>query len=213
MDRPFWHTIGHILGQGSQFTSNLWTSIAQLLGTWLHHTTAYHPLSNGLIERFHWHLKSALRARLSGPNWIQELPWVLIGIRTAPKEDLGCSSGELVYSAPLTVPGDFTLLNTSDTHLFCQLQQQVRSLVPVPTSQHGTVPFRIPHKLQHAKFVFIHRDAHRTLLQCPYEGPFKVISIDCLKLAHTDFEQPAKVYSPRSRGRPLKRQPTTILHV
>ena len=66
------------LDRGSQFTSNLWTSIAQFLGTWLHHTTAYHPQSNGLIERFHWHLKSALRARLSGPNWIQELPWVYI---------------------------------------------------------------------------------------------------------------------------------------
>ena len=199
-----------------------------MLGTRLHHTTAYHPQSNGLIERFHWHLKSALRARLSGPNWIQELPWVLLGIRTAPKEDLGCSSAELVYGAPLTVPGDFSMPNTSDTRLFRQLQQQVRSLVPVPTSQHGTVPFRIPHNLQHAKFVFIRRDAHRSPLQCPYEGPFRVIhpgdksfqidiggktetiSIDRLKLAHTDFEQPVQVYLPRRRGHPLKRKPTTI---
>ncbi|KAI0241039.1 hypothetical protein LSAT2_002963, partial [Lamellibrachia satsuma] len=42
-----------------------------------------------------------------GLNWLDELPWVLLGIRTAPKEDLGCSSAELVYGAPLTVPGDF----------------------------------------------------------------------------------------------------------
>jgi hypothetical protein len=78
-----------------------------MLHTQLHHTTAYHPQSNGLMERFHRHLKSALRARLTGPNWMQELPWVLLGIRTAPKEDLGCSSAEIVYGAPLTVPGDF----------------------------------------------------------------------------------------------------------
>ena len=28
---------------GAQFISQLWTSIAQLLGIELHHTTAYHP--------------------------------------------------------------------------------------------------------------------------------------------------------------------------
>ena len=88
--------------RGSQFTSQLWGSISQLLGTRLHHTTAYHPQSNGLVERFHRHLKSALRARLTGPNWIDELPWVLLGIRTAPKEDLGCSSAKLVYGASPT---------------------------------------------------------------------------------------------------------------
>ena len=56
--------------RGPQFTSQLWTSISRLLGTQLHHTTAYHPQSNGLVERFHRHLKSALRARLTGPNWM-----------------------------------------------------------------------------------------------------------------------------------------------
>ena len=89
--------------RGSQFTSQLWASVSQLLGTMLHHTTAYHPQSNGLVERFHRHLKSALKARLTGPNWMDELPWVLLGIRTAPKEDIGCSSAELVYGAPLRI--------------------------------------------------------------------------------------------------------------
>ena len=85
--------------RGPQFTSQLWSAIAQLLGTRLHHSTAYHPQSNGLVERFHRHLKSALRARLTGPNWSRELPWVLLGICTAPNEDLGCSSAELVSGA------------------------------------------------------------------------------------------------------------------
>ena len=99
LDCPFWRSFGHVRS-GSQFTSHLWVSISQLLGTELHHTTAYHPQSNGLVERFHCHLKSALRAHLTGPNWIDELPWVLLGIRTTPKEDLGCSSADLVYGSP-----------------------------------------------------------------------------------------------------------------
>ena len=74
---------------------------------WLHSTTAYHLQSNGLVEWFHRHLKSALRARLSGPSWTKDLPWVLLGIRTASKEDLGYSSAELVYGQPLTAPGEF----------------------------------------------------------------------------------------------------------
>jgi len=37
--------------RGPQFTSDLWSSIAKLLGTQLHRTTAYHPQANGLVER------------------------------------------------------------------------------------------------------------------------------------------------------------------
>lgn len=55
--------------RGSQFTSDLWSAVARLLGTKLHHTTAYHPQANGLVERFHRHLKAALRVRLTGPDW------------------------------------------------------------------------------------------------------------------------------------------------
>ena len=41
-------------------------------------------------------------------SWADELPWILLGIRTAPKDDLQSSSAELAYGSPLTVPGDFT---------------------------------------------------------------------------------------------------------
>ena len=56
-------------------------------------------------------MKSSLGAHLTSPNWIGELSWLLLVIRTAHKEDLGCSSSELVYVAPLTVPGDFIANN------------------------------------------------------------------------------------------------------
>ena len=211
--------------RGSQFTSDLWSSIARLLGTALHHTTAYHPQANGLVERFHRHLKQALRARLIGPHWSDELPWVLLGIRTAPKEDLNCSSAELVYGAPLTVPGDFLVTpdNPQGPAVFLpQLRARVGSLAPVPTTQHGTTPATVPVTLHDSAFVFLRRDAHRTPFQRPYEGPFRVIarapktfqldiggrpqtvSVDRLKPAHLDVDQPVIVANPRRRGRPPK---------
>ena len=45
-------------GRGGAFISNLWTNFALLLGIQLHHTTAYHPQSNGMIERWHRTLKT-----------------------------------------------------------------------------------------------------------------------------------------------------------
>ena len=164
--------------RGPQFTSQLWKSITQLLGTQLHHTTAYHPQSNGLVERFHRHLESALRACLTGPNWTQELPRMLLGIRTVPGEDMGCSSAELVYGAPLTVPGDFIsshIIRSDSKFQLHRLHDHVRSLAPISTSQHGVVPASVPRDLQQAKFVLIRQDAHRTPFQRPYQGPYKVL--------------------------------------
>ena len=83
--------------RGAQFTSKLWTTVSQLLGMKHIKTTLYHPQANGLVERFHRHLKSALQACLTGPNWIDELPWVLLGICTAPQEDVAKYLSYLTY--------------------------------------------------------------------------------------------------------------------
>ena len=209
--------------RGAQFTSSLWAAVAQLLGTKHSRTTAYHPQANGLVERFHRHMKASLMARLSGANWLDELPWVLLGIRTAPKEDLETSSAELVYGSPLTVPGDFiatAVVTENPSDFLPALRDKVANFRPIPTSRHGTTASYVPRSLQQSQYVFVRRDAHRTPLQSPYEGPYKVIaagsktfdidkggrmetvSVDRLKPAHGDF--PLQVPVPVRRGRPRK---------
>lgn len=101
--------------RGPQFTSNLWTALWTLLGAQLHRTTAYHPQANGIVERLHRQLKAALKARLVGPAWMDELPLVLLGLRSAPKEDLGCAPSELVYGTTIRLPGEF--FETSNSRL------------------------------------------------------------------------------------------------
>ena len=66
------------------------------LGIRHHLTTAYHPQSNGMVERAHRALKDALRARLAGSDWLAHLPYVLLGLRATPKEDSNISAAELV---------------------------------------------------------------------------------------------------------------------
>ncbi|GFO43156.1 Pol polyprotein [Plakobranchus ocellatus] len=210
--------------RGTQFTSTFWGEIANQHGVQLHQTTAYHPQSNGFAERLHRTLKSALKARLQGPNWADELPWILLGLRTAPKEDIGSSAAELVYGIPLTVPGEFI-----DPFAKCvpsgigrdSCYRNIKNLSPLPTVHHNLwAQSHVPKSLRDSKFVFIRHDGHRGPLQRPYDGPFQVvasgdktfrimvgdreeiISVNRLKPAHIDLTNPVPVAQPPRRGRP-----------
>ena len=78
--------------RGGQFESTLLSRFMTLLGTTHFRTTSYHPQANGLVERFHRQLKGALKAQPSTCSWTESLPLVLLGIRTAVKEDLKFST-------------------------------------------------------------------------------------------------------------------------
>ena len=46
----------------AQFESRLWKALSELLGVKHSRMTSYHPITNGLVERFHRQLKAALKA-------------------------------------------------------------------------------------------------------------------------------------------------------
>ncbi|XP_066981201.1 uncharacterized protein [Macrobrachium rosenbergii] len=95
------------MDKGPAFLSELWASLARLMGTKLHSTMAYHPAVNGMIERAHHSLKAALMACCTNENWNTQLPWVLLGLCTAPKADGDASPSEKVYGETLVMPGEF----------------------------------------------------------------------------------------------------------
>ncbi|GFR84977.1 Pol polyprotein [Elysia marginata] len=165
--------------RGSQFTSSLWNEIAHQLGVQLHRTMAYHPQSSGLVERFHRTLKGTLKERLQGPDWADELSWVLLGLITAHKEDLGSSAAELVCGVPLSVPGKFFDPTSKPIHMCAPnnpFYTSVKNLSPSPTSRNGLPsPTAVSQSLCDARFVFIRHDGHRGPLRRPYDGPFRVI--------------------------------------
>ena len=202
--------------QGRQFTSALWSHTCRLLGVEHITTTAYHPQSNGMVERVHRQLKDALKARLAGPAWPQHLPWVLLGLRAAPKEDSGLSSAELVYGVPLTLPAQFT---TAEEPPIEELVQKLQVVDPLPT-RHADVdpPTGPPRALATAELVYVKRGGTLPPLTPPYVGPYKilekgpkvfklqvgsrteVVTVDRLK-PHTG-PTPTALAAPPRRGRP-----------
>ncbi|KAG8235837.1 hypothetical protein J437_LFUL016098 [Ladona fulva] len=92
--------------QGRQFISTLFAELCQLLGSHPSKTCAYHPASNGLVERFHRHLKAALMCH-EGVRWTEALPVILLGIRSAWRDDLGTTAATLLYGESLRLPGEF----------------------------------------------------------------------------------------------------------
>ena len=59
------------------------------------------------MERFHRQLKASLKAYSEPNSWMTTHPFILLGIRTAFKEDIGCTTGELVYDSTLRLQGEF----------------------------------------------------------------------------------------------------------
>ena len=167
--------------RGAQFTSSLWAGLCRLLNIQHAQTTAYHPESNGLVERFHRRLKDALRARCAAADWVSHLPWVLLGLRAAQREADNISPAQAVYGGPLVLPGQFLdspELPTAD--FLRQMSAALDNAAPPPPTRHNTAasrlpPPELPDALVRAPTVLVRRDGHVPPLQPLYDGPYTVL--------------------------------------
>ena len=109
--------------------------------------------------------------------------------------------------------------------MLTQLREKVGRLAPIPPATHKFTRSYVPGDLMKANFVFVRVDSSRKSLQPPYTGPYQVletgkkcfriqvgnrqetVSIDRLKPAHTDINDPVEVAQPPTRGRPRKKKP------
>lgn len=164
--------------RGRQFESELFRKISALLGAQHRPTTAYHPASNGMVERLHRQLKAAIMC-YSSPHWSEILPLVLLGIRSAWKDDVQASPAELVYGEPLRLPGEF-FVPTKDvtpdfTDFTTRLRHHMANLTPVPAKWHAKKVFYVPKDLDTAEYVFLRKGPATKTLEAPYSGPYKVL--------------------------------------
>jgi hypothetical protein len=119
-------------------------------------TTAYHPQANGLVERSHRQLKDALRAREAGVDWPAHLPWVLLGLRAAPKEVSGISSAEAVLGQPLVLLGELsTAVEASPTDFQRELASEAPPVTCQPRTYAEAVTGPPDQCLQQAELVYV----------------------------------------------------------
>jgi hypothetical protein len=143
-----------------------------------------------------------------------------MGLRAAPTEDTGVSAAEVVFGAPLVLPGHILDTEEPPPADFITKLRQSGPLPPLRPLSFEQMAAKPPAALLSAAFMYVWKGGTVPPLSPLYSGPYKVlvprlgpkvfrlqvgereetVSIDCLK-PHwgTAPVQPAQ---PPSRGRP-----------
>ena len=170
-----------VTDRGGQFESELFLELSKIVGFHRLRTTAYHPQCNGLIERAHRTLKTAIIARKE--SWLSALPIALLGIRSTPNES-GYAPFTAVTGAAMLLPqllvGDPATsvdipFNGDFTRNLCEVMSQF-DLHDFAKGNSHTIPKPyMPKGLMSCEKVWLRVDRVRKSLEAPYTGPYKVL--------------------------------------
>lgn len=182
--------------RGAQFESALFDALVKLIGSRRIRTTTYHPQANGMVERWHRSMKSAIKCHET-QNWAEVLPIILLGLRSSYKEDIRASAAELVFGTTLKLPGEYFTIEDPIGYpqMFAEKLRDRMRQVRGPATTHHTKTKTFIHKdLENTTHVFIRVDRPRGPLELPYEGPFRVIERISDFLYRVDYKgQPEQI--------------------
>ena len=97
--------------RGAAFLSKLLAEVYHLMGIKKVNTTAYHPQTDGLVERFNRTLLDMLSktAKQNGKDWDNCLPFILFAYRSSPQTSTGESPFYLLYGRDPKLPTEAVL--------------------------------------------------------------------------------------------------------
>ena len=92
--------------QGSNFMSGIFQQVMHELGIKQYRSSAYHPESQGALERFHQTLKNMIRSYCfdTEKDWDEGIHLLLFAVRESVRESLGFSPFELVFGHSVCGP-------------------------------------------------------------------------------------------------------------
>ena len=97
--------------RGSNFMSKVVKEVCKIMNTSRVHTTAYHPQTDGLVERFNATLATMLSMFVSShqKDWDEFIPYVLFAYRTSIQESTQETPFYLLYGRDARLPVDVAL--------------------------------------------------------------------------------------------------------
>ena len=165
-----------VTDRGSQFESELFRELSSIVGFHRLRTTSYHPQTNGMIERVHRTIKTAITARRE--SWLDALPVVLLGIRSIPNES-GFSPFTALTGSNLLLPKP--IINDDQSPLSHDAVKKIASEMTKLDFQelsngriHSNTKTFIPSDLKKCSHVWLRVDRVRKPLEAPYSGPYLV---------------------------------------
>ena len=111
--------------RGPNFLASIVKEVSKIMNIRRTHTTAYHPQTDGLVERFNGTLAEGLSMYVSThqKDWDRHLPMILFAYRVSPSATTGESPIYLLYGREPRLPIDTALLLPDDN-----LSSSVREL-------------------------------------------------------------------------------------
>ena len=165
--------------RGRTFVSEIWRNMSEELGIKLKFTTAYHPQSNGKIERFHRTIKNSLSYRLQGnSDWKSHLPCCLLAYRNLQLKNSSLSPAQMVFGTALKLLSQMVLtVPNPDKADFAKKLANFMEAQPLHPSQwkSKTKVFE-DYDLRTAESVLIRSDSVQPSLMPKYMGPYKVVA-------------------------------------
>ncbi|KAF8778942.1 Transposon Ty3-G Gag-Pol polyprotein like [Argiope bruennichi] len=114
--------------QGRNFDSAVCRRLCEILGIDKTRTTALHPQSYGMVERFSRTILNSLFLLVSNnqQDWDKKLPLFLLAYRSAVHETTGYSPSQILFGRDLRLPADLLFSRPPDTSLV--LEEYVENL-------------------------------------------------------------------------------------
>ncbi|QQP52897.1 Galactose-1-phosphate uridylyltransferase [Caligus rogercresseyi] len=170
-----------ITDRGRQFESELFHHLSIMVGFHRIRTTSYHPQTNGMIERVHRVIKSALKAKES--KWYFALPIVILGLRMTPSAN-SIPPFTAVTGSEIMIPSSLVSESKNpheivDREFITNLGEYFNNIdfsILSEGSNHSSKSQYLPKDLMKANYVWIRVDRVKGPLEAPYTGPAKVIS-------------------------------------
>ncbi|XP_035985254.1 TIP41-like protein isoform X1 [Fundulus heteroclitus] len=173
---------------GTHFTSDSLKQVEEYFGIKQKFGSAYHPASQGLVERTNRTIKEQLAKVCAdtGMTWLTALPLVMFSIRSSPTDRMGLSPHELLTGRTMPCPFTSSLQQGCEpslelqqeelTHYVQQLQSAVKFLSHnTQEALTGEPKGETPEQIAPGEWIY-RKVFHRTWKDPRWIGPFKVVS-------------------------------------